>query len=66
MEALARIVHKPTKSAPSIKPMKLAKREVMPFQAIKLTCASESEVQTLKATVFQHKEDSNRVFPVPC
>ena len=38
--------------------MKLAKRKVTPFQAIKLTCASESEVQTLKTTVFQHEEDS--------
>ena len=67
VEALARIVYKPTKSTSSIKPMKLANREVMPFQAIKLTCASESEVQTLKATVSQHEEDSNReLFPVPC
>ena len=40
--------------------MKLAKHKVTPFQAIKLTCASESEVQTLKATVSQHEEDSNR------
>ena len=39
-------VYKPTKSASSIKPMKLAKREVTPFQAIKLTRASESKVQT--------------------
>ena len=31
--------------------MKLAKRKVMPFQAIKLICASESEAQTLKATL---------------
>ena len=31
--------------------MKLAKRKVMPFQAIKLTCASEKGVQTLKTTV---------------
>ena len=46
VEALARIVYKPTKSASSIKPMKLAKCEVTPFQAIKLICASESEVQT--------------------
>ena len=46
--------------------MKLAKRKVTPFQAIKLTSASESEVQTLKATVSQHEEDSNReLFPVP-
>ena len=66
VEALARIVYKPTKSA-SIKPIKLAKREVPPFHSIKLTCASESEVQTLKATVSQHEEDSNReLFPVPC
>ena len=40
--------------------MKLAKHKVTPFQAIKLTCASESKVQTLKATVSQHEEDSNR------
>ena len=47
--------------------MKLAKHKVMPLQAIKLTCALESEVQTLKATVSQHEEDSNReLFPVPC
>ena len=45
VEALARIVYKLTKSASSIKPMKLAKRKVTPFQAIKLICASESEVQ---------------------
>ena len=58
-------VYKPTESASSIKPMKLAKREVMPFQAIKLTCASKSQVQTLKATVSQHEEDGNReLFPV--
>ena len=31
----------------------------MPFQAIKLICALESEVQSLKATVSQHEEDSN-------
>ena len=60
VEALARIVYKPTKSASSIKPIKLAKREVPPFHSIKLTCASESEVQTLKATVSQHEEDSNK------
>ena len=67
VEALARIVYKPTKSASSIKLMKLAKHKVTPFQAIKLTCALESEVQTLKATVSQHEEDSNReLFPVPC
>ena len=67
VEALARIVYKPTKSASSIRPIKLAKREVTPFHSIKLTCASESEVQTLKATVSQHEEDSNReLFPVPC
>ena len=42
--------------------MKLAKREVTPFQAVKLARASESEVQTLKTTVSQHKEDSNRAF----
>ena len=55
------IVYKPTKSASStcIKPMKLAKHKFTPFQAIKLTCASESEAQTLKATVSQHQEDSN-------
>ena len=47
--------------------MKLAKHKVTPFQAIKLTCALETEVKTLKATVFQHEEDSNReLFPVPC
>ena len=47
--------------------MKLAKRKVMPFQAIKLTSALESEVQTLKATVSQHEKDSNReLFQVPC
>ena len=60
VEALARIVYKPTKSASSIKPMKLDKCKVTPFQAIKLTCALESEVQTLKATVSQHEEGSNR------
>ena len=42
--------------------MKLAKHIVTPFQAIKLTCALESEVQTLKETAFQHEEDSNRAF----
>ena len=43
-----------------------AKPKVTPFQTIKLTCALESEVQTLKATVSQHEEDSNReLFPVP-
>ena len=42
--------------------MKLAKHKVTPFQAIKLTCASESEVQSLTATVSQHEEDSNREF----
>ena len=47
--------------------MKLVKREVTPFQAIKLTCASESEVQTLKTTVSQYEEDGNReLFPVQC
>ena len=40
--------------------MKLDKCKVTPFQAIKLTCALESEVQTLKATVSQHEEGSNR------
>ena len=67
VEALARRIYKPTKSASSIKAMKLAKRKVTSFQAIKLTCALESEVQTLKATVSQHEKDSNReLFPVPC
>ena len=43
--------------------MKLAKCKVTPFQAIKLTCALESEVgQTLKATVSQHEEDGNKSF----
>ena len=60
VEALARIAYKPTKSTLSIKSMKLAKRKIALSQAIKLTCASESEVQTLKATVSQHEEDSNR------
>ena len=47
--------------------MKLAQHKVTPFQAIKLTCASELEIQTLKATVSQHEEDSNReLFPVLC
>ena len=47
--------------------MKLAMRKVTPFQAVKLTSASESEVQALKATVSQHVEDSNRkLFSVPC
>ena len=46
--------------------MKLAKHKVTPFQAIKLTCTSESEIQTLETTVSQHEEDSNReLFPVP-
>ena len=38
--------------------MKLAKCKLTPFQAIKLTCASESKVQTLKATVSQHEKES--------
>ena len=48
--------------------MKLAKRKVTPFQVVKLmSSASESKVQTLKATVSQHEEDSNReLFPVLC
>ena len=47
--------------------MKLAKHKVTPFQAIKLTCALESEVQTLKATASQQEEDSNReIFLVQC
>ena len=37
------------------------------FHAIKLTCASELEIQTLKARVFPHGEDSNReLFRGPC
>ena len=32
----------------------------MPFQAIKLTCILESEVQTLKTKVSPHREDSNK------
>ena len=47
VEAFNRIVHvyKHTQSTQSIKPMKLAKCKVTPFQAIKLTCASELEVK---------------------
>ena len=41
IEAFDRIAYKHTKSDSSIKPMKLAKCKVMPFYAIKLTCASE-------------------------
>ena len=61
-EVLARIVHKPSKSASSIKPMKLAKHKVTPFQAIKLACASESEVQSLTATVSQHRKTVTESF----
>ena len=47
--------------------MKLAMHKDTPFQEIKLIRASDSEFQTLKATVCQHEEDSNREpFPVPC
>ena len=34
--------------------MKLVKRRVMPFQAIKVTWTSESEVHILKAKVSAH------------
>ena len=67
VEALDRKAYKHTKSDSSIKPMKLAKRKVTPFHAIKLTCAWELEIQTLKARVSPHGEDSNReLFRVPC
>ena len=67
VEVFDRIVYKHTQSASNIKPMKLAKRKVMLFQAIKPTCASELEVQTLKARVSPHREDSNReLLWVPC
>ena len=67
VEAFDRIAYKHTKSNSSIKLMKLAKRKVMPFHAIKLTCASELKIKTLKARVSPHGEDSNReLFRVPC
>ena len=40
--------------------MKLVTRKFTPFQAIKPTCASELEVQTLKANASPHGKDSNR------
>ena len=63
VETLARIVYKPTKSTSSIKPMKLAKREVMPpFHAIKLTRASESEVQILKTQYLNTRKTVTESF----
>ena len=40
------------------------KRKVMPFLAIKLTCASELEGQALKTKVSPHGEDNNRSIHV--
>ena len=44
VEVFDRIIYKHTQSASSIKPMKLVKHKVMPFQVIKLTCTSKLEV----------------------
>ena len=48
VDALARIVYKPKKSASNIKVMKLDKREVMPFQQL-----DTSRMNEIKEAVFQ-------------
>ena len=65
VEAFDGIVYKHTHSSQSIKLMKLAKRKVTPLQAIKLTCALELEVKTLKARPSPHGKDSNTAFTLP-